>query len=141
MSESKFEVFKDKAGEFRFRLKAANGEIILASQAYTQKHNCLKGIESIKEHSGDAEVLDLTKKEPEEIEMGKPTVKASEPTEQENGESALSKQPNPVITIAAGIVGAVIGYFIAVSVSDQIGIVLAVIVGAILGLGVGWKKG
>jgi uncharacterized protein YegP (UPF0339 family) len=140
MSESKFEVFKDKAGEFRFRLKAANGEIILASQAYSQKHNCLKGIESIKENSGIAEVLDLTKKDHTEIELGKPHVEASGPTEQKSRESATSKQHNPVITIAAGIVGAVIGYFIAVSVSDLLGIVLAVLVGAVLGLWIGWKK-
>jgi uncharacterized protein YegP (UPF0339 family) len=141
MSESKFEVFKDKAGEFRFHLKAANGEIVLASQAYSQKHNCLKGIESVKENSGGATVLDLTKKAPTEIDLGEPKVKASEPIEQESGESDSSKQHNSAITIAAGIVGAVLGYFIAISVSDQLGIFLAVIVGAMLGLWIGWKKG
>ncbi|AMK14032.1 hypothetical protein AUP07_0989 [methanogenic archaeon mixed culture ISO4-G1] len=45
----KWEVFTDKADEFRFRLKASNGEIILAaSQGYTKKHNALKGIESVR---------------------------------------------------------------------------------------------
>ena len=44
----KFEIFKDKAGEFRFRLKAENGEIIAASEGYKAKDGCLKGIDSVK---------------------------------------------------------------------------------------------
>lgn len=43
----KFEIFKDKAEEFRFRLKAPNGEIIAASEGYTSKSNCLSGIKSV----------------------------------------------------------------------------------------------
>lgn len=49
----KFEVFKDKAGEFRFRLKAGNGEIILASEGYKQRASALNGIESVKNNAGD----------------------------------------------------------------------------------------
>jgi len=44
----KFECCKDKAGEFRFRLKAGNGEIILASEGYRSKDVCLKGVASVK---------------------------------------------------------------------------------------------
>ena len=44
----KFEIFKDKAGEFRFHLKAGNGEIIAVSEAYKAKDGCLKGIDSVK---------------------------------------------------------------------------------------------
>ncbi len=44
----KFEIFKDKAGKFRFRLKATNGEILLASEAYESKAGCKNGIESVK---------------------------------------------------------------------------------------------
>ncbi len=44
----KFEIFEDKAGEFRFRLKAGNGEIILASEGYVQKASAENGIESVK---------------------------------------------------------------------------------------------
>ena len=44
----KFEIYKDKAGEFRFRLKAGNGEIILASEGYTAKSGCETGIASVK---------------------------------------------------------------------------------------------
>lgn len=43
----KFEVYKDKAGEFRFRLKAGNGEVILVSEGYTAMAGCTNGIESV----------------------------------------------------------------------------------------------
>ena len=44
----KFELYNDKAGGFRFRLKAANGQIILSSQGYKSKSGCLNGIESVR---------------------------------------------------------------------------------------------
>lgn len=47
----KFEIFKDKAGEFRFRLKAGNGQIILASEGYKAKASCTNGIESVRKNS------------------------------------------------------------------------------------------
>ncbi len=47
----KFEVYKDKAGEYRFRLKAANGQNILASEGYSQKASCMNGIESVQKNS------------------------------------------------------------------------------------------
>ncbi|MBQ7278429.1 MAG: YegP family protein [Clostridia bacterium] len=53
----KFEVYKDKAGEFRFRLKAANGEIILTGEGYKAKAGCLKGIDSIRRNAPDAAVI------------------------------------------------------------------------------------
>ena len=43
----KFEVYKDKAGEFRFRLKASNGQTILSSEGYKSKSSCMNGIESV----------------------------------------------------------------------------------------------
>ena len=42
-----FELYKDKSGKFRFRLKAKNGEIICASQPYTTKSACIKGAKSL----------------------------------------------------------------------------------------------
>ena len=54
----KFEVYVDKAGEFRFRLKARNGEIIAASEGYKAKASCLNGIESVKKNAPDAEVVE-----------------------------------------------------------------------------------
>ena len=53
----KFEVYKDKAGEFRFRLKAANGEIILTGESYKAKAGCLKGIESIRNNAPESPVV------------------------------------------------------------------------------------
>lgn len=47
----KFEIYKDKAGEPRFRLKAWNGQIILASQWYSSKAACENGIESVRKNS------------------------------------------------------------------------------------------
>ena len=53
----KFQVYVDKAGEYRFRLKATNGEIIATSEGYKAKASCLNGIESIKKNAPDAEVV------------------------------------------------------------------------------------
>jgi uncharacterized protein YegP (UPF0339 family) len=47
LKNPKFEIFKDKRKEFRFRLKARNGEIILASEGYTAKASCKNGIDSV----------------------------------------------------------------------------------------------
>jgi len=47
---AKFEVYKDKSGEYRFRLKAPNGEIIAVSEGYKTKKSCMNGIESVKKN-------------------------------------------------------------------------------------------
>ena len=54
----KFEVYTDKAGEFRFRLKATNGQIIATGEGYKSKSGCMNGIESVKKNAADAEVVD-----------------------------------------------------------------------------------
>ena len=56
----KFEVYKDKAGEFRFRLKAGNGEIIAAGEGYKTKAAVLGGIEAVKKSATEATVVDLS---------------------------------------------------------------------------------
>ena len=53
----KFEVYADKAGEFRFRLTAKNGQVIATSEGYTTHANCLNGVESVKKNTPDAEVV------------------------------------------------------------------------------------
>lgn len=53
----KFEVYKDKAGEFRFRLKATNGQIIAVGEGYKALAGCLNGIESIKKNAPDANIV------------------------------------------------------------------------------------
>ena len=57
LKNPKFEVYKDKAGEFRFRLKASNGQIIAVGEGYKALAGCLNGIESIKKNGPDAEIV------------------------------------------------------------------------------------
>ena len=54
----KFELYQDKAGQFRFRLRARNGKIIAVSENYSGKAVCLKGIESVKINSGEAGIME-----------------------------------------------------------------------------------
>ena len=63
----KFELYKDKAGEFRFRLKAGNGQVILASEGYKQKSSAMNGIESVRKNSQDDSRFERT-----ETKGGKP---------------------------------------------------------------------
>jgi len=53
----KFEIYTDKAGEFRFRLKATNGQIIAVSEGYKAMASCQNGIESVKKNAVDAPVV------------------------------------------------------------------------------------
>ena len=53
-----FELFKDTAGKFWFRLKAGNREVIAASEAYESKSSALNGIESVRKNAADAEIGD-----------------------------------------------------------------------------------
>ena len=57
VTNPKFEVYKDKAGEFRFRLKARNGEIILTGESYKAKASCLNGIDSIRRNAPEAPIV------------------------------------------------------------------------------------
>lgn len=52
----KFEMYEDKAGEFRFRLKAKNGQIIATGEGYKAKAGCKNGIESIRKNAPDAKI-------------------------------------------------------------------------------------
>ena len=54
----KFEVYADKAGEFRFRLKATNGQVIAVSEGYKAIASCLNGIESVKKNAVDADIVE-----------------------------------------------------------------------------------
>ena len=54
----KFEVYTDKAGEFRFRLKATNGQVIAVSEGYKAMAGCINGIESVKKNAVDAPVVE-----------------------------------------------------------------------------------
>lgn len=52
----KFEVYTDKAGEFRFRLKATNGQVIAVSEGYKAINSCFNGIESVKKNAPEAKI-------------------------------------------------------------------------------------
>jgi len=58
VANPKFEVYKDKAGEFRFRLKAKNGQIIAVGEGYKEKKSCLKGIASVKKNAPAAKITE-----------------------------------------------------------------------------------
>jgi uncharacterized protein len=55
----KFEIFKDKGGKFRFRLKVGNGEIIASSEVYESKASAKNGVASVQKHAADAPGVDL----------------------------------------------------------------------------------
>ncbi len=56
---AKFEVYVDKKGEFRFRLKAPNGQVIATGEGYKSKDSCINGIESIKKNASDARIEEV----------------------------------------------------------------------------------
>ncbi|MDD1776189.1 MAG: YegP family protein [Candidatus Methanomethylicus sp.] len=58
-AEPVFEVTVDKAGKYRFRLKASNGQIIATSEAYESKDSCMNGIESVKKNAPKASVKEI----------------------------------------------------------------------------------
>lgn len=62
LTHPKFEVYADKAGEFRFRLKARNGEIIAVSEGYKAKASCMNGIESVKKNAPEAQIVEVEDK-------------------------------------------------------------------------------
>lgn len=61
MSRGKWVIFKDIAGTYRFRLVAANGEIVAASEAYQTRSNARQGIDTVKLYaSANLEIIDRT---------------------------------------------------------------------------------
>jgi len=54
----KFEIYTDKGGEFRFRLKATNGQVIAVSEGYKTMASCVNGVESVKKNAVDAETVE-----------------------------------------------------------------------------------
>lgn len=57
LKHPKYEVYLDKAGEYRFRLKARNGEIIAVGESYKAKAGCMNGIDSIKRNAPEAPIV------------------------------------------------------------------------------------
>lgn len=59
LTNPKFELYQDRSGSYRFRLKARNGEIIAVSEIYSAKAGCLNGIESVRKNAAEAKVAEL----------------------------------------------------------------------------------
>ena len=79
---TKFEVFQDASGDWRFRMRASNGEIVLSSESYTAKHSALAGINSIKANAHRAEVV-MIEEEPKAERKKEPKAEVEEkPTEE-----------------------------------------------------------
>lgn len=58
--KSVFEIYQDRSGEWRFRLKAKNGEIIATGEGYKTKQGCIRGVESVKRNAAKAIVMTET---------------------------------------------------------------------------------
>ena len=58
LSHPKFELFQDKSGQYRFRLKSTNGQVIATSEGYHSKSGCLNGIESVRKNAATAQTVE-----------------------------------------------------------------------------------
>lgn len=54
-----FELYTDKSGHYRFRLKAGNGQVIAVSEGYNSKAAAQNGIESVQKNAPDAKVVEV----------------------------------------------------------------------------------
>ena len=70
---AKFSIYKDKKGEFRFRLLATNGQTIATGESYPDKASCKKGIASIQKSAPIAEIVDETVEKAVEKKAAKTT--------------------------------------------------------------------
>jgi uncharacterized protein YegP (UPF0339 family) len=62
MAKAKFVIRKGSTGKFRFNLIGPNGKVISTSEAYESKASAMKGLEAVKKHAADAQVVDETAK-------------------------------------------------------------------------------
>ena len=53
----KFEIYTDKKGEFRYRLKAKNGQIIAVGESYKAKKSVLNGVESVRKNAAEGNIV------------------------------------------------------------------------------------
>ena len=70
LTNPKFELYTDKAGHYRFRLRARNGAVIAASENYNSWAGCRNGIESVRKNAAEAEIME----EETWISKQKPTI-------------------------------------------------------------------
>ncbi len=89
----KFEVYKDKKGEIRFRLKSSNGQIIATSEGYKDMAGAMNGVKSVKKNAADAKIVD-------ETEAAKKTA-AKEATKVATKPAAKTTAKKPAAKVAA----------------------------------------
>jgi uncharacterized protein YegP (UPF0339 family) len=85
---AKFEIFQDRKKQYRFHLKASNGEIIAASEVYETKAACVKGIKSIQKNAPTAQIID-----PEEAAKAAPAKRGAKVA----AASAETKEKSPAV--------------------------------------------
>jgi uncharacterized protein YegP (UPF0339 family) len=68
--DTRFEIDKDIAGEFRFKLIAPNNQVVAVSQGYKEKEGALNGIESVKQNALIATIVDKSAPEKEAVAAG-----------------------------------------------------------------------
>jgi uncharacterized protein YegP (UPF0339 family) len=90
---SKFEVYTDKTNQYRFRLKAANGEIIATGEAYQTKAACLKGIASVQKNAPIAKIDDPEAAAEEAAKKAAAKEKAAKPKAKTAGSESGTKKP------------------------------------------------
>ena len=81
----KFEVYKDKKGEIRFRLKSSNGQIIATSEGYKDMAGAMNGVKSVKKNAADAKIVDETEA------AKKTTAKAAKPAAKTTAKKTATK--------------------------------------------------
>ena len=95
----KFEIYKGKKGEFRFRLEAANGETIATGEDYPNKASCEKGIAFIQRNAPIAEIVETTLAAVHsrtQIKIGvDPWIKAYQPREEKPKNETTPKERKP----------------------------------------------
>ncbi len=58
MAKARFEIYKDNAGNYRFRLVAPNNEIVAVSEGYETKAGCINGVNAVKKYASEAEIVE-----------------------------------------------------------------------------------
>ena len=80
LKNPKFEIYKDERNQFRFKLKAGNGQVLAVSEAYKRKPSAQKGINSVIKNSKNAEiVMEEAKKAPAKKAPAKKATTAKKP--------------------------------------------------------------
>lgn len=102
---SKFELYKDKKGETRFRFRANNGEIMFSSEGYKARASAVKAIESLKKNVASATVEEpaATKPAAKPKAAAKPAAKAkaAKPTAKAAAKPAAKKTAKPAAKAAS----------------------------------------